>query len=81
MKEKDMEMEDEMEMEGPESEKEMGDMEVECAAQDLLRAEKVKADPKLYEKALAKLNDQKKMIESIDDIKSIYKKKLAEEKA
>lgn len=75
----------EKEYEGEEMEMEEGkgpkDFEVECAAQDLLRAEKVKVDKKLYEKALAQLNKQKDMIESIDDIKNLYKKKLAEEKA
>jgi phage tail tube protein FII len=53
---------------------------VECAAQDLLRAEKVKEDKELYMKAIQHLGKQKKTIESIEDIKALYKKKLGEEK-
>lgn len=82
MKDKEMEKEEGEEMENEEeSEGPSKDYEVECAAQDLLRAEKVKKDKVLYEKALAKLNEQKQMIESIDDLKSLYKKKVMEEKA
>ena len=57
------------------------DWKVECAAQDLLRAEKVKQDPELYKKAQEYLVKEKKAIDavtSIDDIKKIRNDKAKE---
>ncbi len=49
---------------------EMKDYEVECAANDLLRAEEVKANKDLHKKALAHLGKKKAAIESIEDLKA-----------
>lgn len=81
--EKDMGKEMEMEVE-MEDEKEGGimDHEVECAAQDLLRAEKIKQNPELFKKAKEFLASEKKTIDaitSIEDLKKIRNKKMKEE--
>ncbi len=54
------------------------DYEVECAANDLLRAEEIKANPELYKKALAHLQKKKSAIESIADLKELRNKMMME---
>jgi hypothetical protein len=54
------------------------DYEVECAANDLLRAQEVKANPELYKKALAHLQKKKSAIESIADLKELRNKMMME---
>lgn len=77
MVEKEMEKEDGMEMEDEEGGK---DWEAECAAQDLLRAEKVKKDPELLAKALKLLGEQKATITSLEQLKAVASKKMLAKK-
>lgn len=67
-----IEIEESDEMESME-EKEIPDHEIECAAQDLMRAEKHKANKELMKKVHAHLSDKKKTIESIQDIRDAKK--------
>lgn len=77
MVEKEMEKEEYMEKEDMEEGK---DWDAECAAQDLLRAEKVKKDPELLAKALKILGEQKKTITSIEQLKAIRNEKMVAKK-
>lgn len=77
--EKEVEEKESEEMEAPEVADK--NWEVECAAQDLLRAEKVKQNPELLKKAMAHLEEQKKAIDSItsiDDLKKVRNEKMKE---
>lgn len=56
------------------------DYEVHSAAEDLMRAEKHKSNPKLMKKVHAHLNNQKKAIKSIQDIRDARNDMMKEDK-
>jgi hypothetical protein len=62
-----------------ESEKKYDKWEVDCAVNDLLRAEEIKANPELMKLVLEKMADKKKAISSIAELRAVASKKSKEE--
>lgn len=59
-----------------EDKKEIMDHEVDCAMQDIMRAEKWKKDPKMMKAVQEKLNSLTKTIGSLDDLKAAKKEAM-----
>ena len=53
-----------------EKESKYDDYKVQCAADDLIRAEAIKADPKMMKLVAKKLEEKKKQINSIDGLRA-----------
>lgn len=66
-----------MDMENNDEDSGYDEHEVECWADCLLEAEKIKADPKKMEAVKAHLNETKMAINSIQDLKALSAKRAA----
>lgn len=56
--------------------KEMNDMEVDCAVDALMRAEEIKQDPELMKKVLERVSVKKKAISSIEQLRKVAMDKI-----